>query len=181
MKKIILLAQTFIITALTMSCVAQDNWISFEGHGYKILFPKKPTDESQDIVTAVGKLKMNNYMYEVPETAADDNLTYGATELLYPDSLINSDRTEILDKFFRGSVDGAVGSVHGKLLTETIIQLDGYPGREFRVEVKDGMAVITMRAYLVKNRMYMLQVITDTKRDFNKSIGRFLDSFTLKH
>jgi hypothetical protein len=179
MKKIASLSLAFILVLVTMSCAAQDDWISIEGYGYKILFPKKPTDQSQDIVTAVGKLKMNIFMYETPGPEADDNISYWTMQTIYPDSVINSDKTEKLDKFFRNSVDGAVGSVHGKLLTEKIIQLNGYPGREFRVDVKDGVAVITMRAYLVKNTMYMLQVVTETKRDFNKSIYRFMNSFSL--
>jgi hypothetical protein len=70
--------------------------------------------------------------------------------------------------------------VHGKLLSEKIIQINGFPGREARIDFRDGLAVITMRAYLVKNKMYILQTITETKKDFNKSIGKFMDSFKLK-
>jgi hypothetical protein len=56
-----------------------------------------------------------------------------------------------------------------------------YPGRKFRVDVQNGVAVMTMRAYLVRNKLYMLQVITETKKDLNKSIEKFMNSFSLKH
>ena len=158
----------------------QEDWISFEGHGYKMLFPEKPKDETRTINTALGELKMNIFMYEVQDELKDDNYTYSITEIEYPDSVINSDKKDILDKFMRNCVDGSVNSVHGKLLTETVIQLNGFPGREFRIDIKDGFAVVTMRAYLVHNTMYILQIITNAKKDFNKSLGRFMNSFTLK-
>jgi len=49
-----------------------------------------------------------------------------------------------------------------------------------RIDFKDGLAVIRMRYYLVKNRLFMLQIFTETKKEQNKSIDRFMDSFKLK-
>ena len=37
-----------------------------------------------------------------------------------------------------------------------------------------------MRCYLVKNVLYMLQVISEGKRDDNPANKKFLDSFILK-
>jgi len=193
MKKIIPLFALLIVTALTISFVRpgkaihsgihSDPWVTFENASCKMLFPKTPVDESQTVNTAIGELKLNNHSYEVPDSTEDDNLVYLLSETEFSDSnTINSKNGKaVVDKFFRGSVDGAVNSVHGKLLTEEVIQLDGYPGRKFRVDVKDGVAVMTMRSYLVRNKLYMLQVITETKKDFNKSMEKFMSSFTLKH
>jgi len=197
MKKIIPLFALLIVTALTISFVRPgktmhsgthsdihyDSWVTFENGSCKMLFPKTPVDESQTVNTAIGELKLNNHSYEVPDGTEDDNLVYLLSETEFSDSnTINSKNGEAaVDKYFRGSVDGAVNSVQGKLLTEEVIQLDGYPGRKFRINVKDGAAVITMRSYLVRNKVYMLQVITETKKDYNKSIDKFMSSFTLKH
>jgi len=181
MKKISALLGTLILGTLIMSFAHADDWVLFEDGNCKILFPKAPDDQTQTTNTAIGPLKMYIHMYEVPDGAADDNFLYGIIETEYPDSLINSNKKELLDKFFRNSIDGAVQNVNGKLLTETKIQLDGFPGREFRIDFKDGLAVITMRAYLAGHIMYFLQTITPTKKDHNKSIGRFMDSFAFKH
>jgi len=188
MKKIMPLFTLLIVTVLTLSFVhtgkviRADDWVTFENASCKMLFPKTPADESQTVNTAMGELKLNNHTYEAPEGAKDDNLVYILSETEFNDtSAVNSNNSKaVVDKFFRGSVDGAVNSVHGKLLTEEVIQLDGYPGRKFRIDVQSGVAVMTMRAYLVKSKLYMLQVITETKKDFNKSMEKFMSSFTLK-
>ena len=174
------LAATIILAILTLSFIHPDDWIVFESNGYKMLFPKKPADQTQVVNTAIGKLKMGIHMYEVADNEKEDNLVYGLIETEYPDSVINSDKKDLLDNFFKNSIDGAANNVHGKLLSVTEIQLDGYPGRSFRIDLKDQHAVMTMRAYLVKNKMYILQTITEAPKDFNKSINRFMDSFTLK-
>ena len=189
MKKIIPLFALLIVTVLTISFAypkikgRMGDWVPFEDAGCKMLFPKTPEKQSQTFNTAIGELKLYNYMYEVPDSIEDDNLGYLLSETEFGDrSGINSDSSKAqVDKFFRGAVDGGVSSAHGKLLTEEIIQLDGYPGRKFRAEIKDGLAVTTMKAILVKNKLYMIQVITDTKKDFNKSMEKFMSSFTLKH
>lgn len=98
---------------------------------------------------------------------------------LHPDSLINSDKKEILADVFKNAVNGAVETAHGKLLNEMIIEFKGYPGREIRIDFQNGTAVITMRLYLIKNKMYMLETITVTDKDFNTSIKKFMNSFDL--
>jgi len=169
----------FILTTFITSFVRPDDWVVFEDSHFKILFPKKPTDQTQTIDSPVGKLTILIHMYEAPGT--DDNHTYGLMTTEYPDSTVNSDKKDILDNFFNGAVQGAVRNVQGKLLSVETIQLAGYPGRAFRVDYQNGLAVITMRMYLVKNKMYMIQTITETKKDHNKAMERFMNSFALKH
>lgn len=189
MKKIIPLFTLLVGTVLTISFVHpgktihSDDWVPFEDAGCKMLFPKAPANESQTVNTAIGELKLYNHSYEVPDGVQDDNLVYVLSETEFPDtSTINSKSSkEVIDKFFRGAVDGGVSNAHGKLLTEETIQLDGFPGKKFRAGVQDGAAIMTIKTYLVKNKLYMLQVITETKKDFNKSMDKFMRSFMLKH
>jgi hypothetical protein len=68
-----------------------------------------------------------------------------------------------------------IGNLHAKLLQETIIDFKGNQGREIRVDFREGLAVITAKLILVRNKYYMLMVITDTKKDFNKQISKFMD------
>jgi len=181
MKKLLPLLGTFLIVVVAVSCNRPHDWTLYEGNGCSALFPDKPTGDIQTVNTAIGELKMDIHQYEVPKLVIDDNLTYGLIESEYPDSLINSDKKDILERFFRGSLDGAVNNVHGKLLSEKPIEIDGFPGREARIDFRNGLAVVTMREYLVKNKLYILQTITETKKDLNKSIAKFMGSFKLKH
>lgn len=170
-----------LILVSLMSFIKPKKWflLNSEQHNYTIEFPSEPTENNQVLNTEIGELKMNMYMLDTSENGIDDNLTYMVINTEYPSELVNSDNTEDLEGYFRGAIDGAIANVHGKLLSEKIIQLDEYSGREVRVDFRDGLAIITMRAYLVKNKMYILQTITETKKDFNKSRSRFLDSFKL--
>ena len=162
---------------------SQDSdWVLFESpdNDFTILFPQLPKADPQLINSDIGELKLNVYMYQAADLKNEDNFVYGVMSTEYPESLFVDATDEVLKDFFRSSVDGAVANVRGKLLSETIIQLDGNPGREIKVDFRDGMAVIKMRLYLVANKMYMVQTITETRKDFNLSINRFMDSFTLK-
>jgi len=152
-------------------------WLESKQYGYKVEFPDKPTERPQRIKSAIGELKLNMFIYDASKAPQDDNLMYMVNYTEYPDSVVNADKIENLDVFFRGAIDGAVKNVNGKLLSEKIIELGKHEGREVKVDFQDGVAVIRMRMFLVQNKMYMLQTITETSKDFNKSITRFMDSF----
>jgi hypothetical protein len=47
------------------------------------------------------------------------------------------------------------------------------------VDFQEGLAIINMRFYLVNNRMYVLQAISETGKEKNRSVARFMNSFTL--
>ena len=180
-QKITKLLAVSLILFLLMSLSKPETWYLLESEplGYKIEFPKEPTENPQVVNSEIGELKMNIFMLDASKSRKDDNLVYMVNYTEYPDTLISSEKIDILDNFFRNSIDGAVRNVHGKLLSEKIIKINEYPGREIKIDFKDGMAVIRIRLYLVKNKLYMLQTITETKKDFNKSINRFMDSFEL--
>ncbi|MCE4562709.1 hypothetical protein INQ51_00180 [Maribellus sp. CM-23] len=158
------------------------NWNSFtcDKANFEMLFPQTPMELSQDVEVENGELRVVMYMYE-PELGADANLLYGASFTIYPD-MIDSDEMsgEQLEAFFENSIGGTVTGMEGRLLSTYVIDYNGYPGREINVEIKNGMAVAKVRSYLVKNTMYMLQVIYPAKHSFNTSVNYFLDSFKLK-
>lgn len=160
--------------------VAVADWFTFKNEAYAIEFPAKPTTDVKTVNSAVGELKLDITMYDASKLSKnDDNLAYMSMSTEYPEFLISSDNKEGLNKIFRGGIDGAVKRVDGRLLSEKVIQIDGFPGREVRADVKDGLALIKMRFYLVKNKIYMVQVITKTENEGNKSFNRFFNSFKL--
>lgn len=180
MKKIIGLLSVISMYMLTVAFVATDKWQIFETNDYSILFPQKVKTERKEIDSEVGKLQLDITMYDASGDEKEDNLIYGLFTTTYPDSIMNSDKKEILPKFFRGAIDGAVKNVQGKLLSEEEISLNDFPGREIRVDYRDGFAVIKMRCYLVHNVLYMIQTITLTEKEKNTSASYFLNSFKLK-
>lgn len=180
MRKRISVSITIIITLFFLTgFVLHSDWFLLEGKDYSIQFPKKPETQTQNLGSAVGDLKMIINMYEGAKDN-DENYLYGIITSVYPDSLVNSSKTEKLPAFFKGSIDGAVKNVQGKLLSEKEIEINGFPGREARIDFKNGMAVITMRIYLVHNQTFILQIITETSKEKNQSAQRFFESFKLK-
>lgn len=181
MKKLSIVTAVILFCITTMSFVVNDDWFLLETKNCKMYFPQKPTEQVQTLNTAAGDLKIDIYMYEVPDSVYDNNLVYCMIETDNPEGVISSDdKKSAVDAYFRGAVDGAVKNLNGKIITESAIELDGYPGREVKIDYQEGVAVIKMRFYLVKTKMFGLQTITETKNDANKSIDRFMDSFTIK-
>lgn len=180
MKKTRFVSLCLIVTAFfAMSFVIAEDWYLQETKNCKIYFPRKPEYQNQKLASAIGELSLEIYMYQ-SEDPKDDNLVYGLVETAYPDSTISSEVNEsTLDAFWKGAVEGAVKNVQGKLISETPMDYKGFPGRELKVDYKDGVAIITMRMYLVKNRIYALQTITDPAHDNNAASKKFMSSFEL--
>jgi hypothetical protein len=154
-------------------------WYTYQNAEMSIEFPKEPELTSQAVPTAVGDIEMKIASFQGSKDG-DINLAYVLISSNYPDSLINSGKKEMLSEFFRNSIDGAVANVKGKLLSEKEIMLNGFPGREVRVDYGDGLAIILFRMYLVGNRGYFIQTISETAKEGNESALRFQNSFKLK-
>lgn len=167
------------ILVFTLGFTVLSDWYLFETDNFSIEFPQKPVEKTQSLPTTIGDLKIVMWSAE-SKKGEDDNLVYSLMLSDYPDSLINSDKVELLDRFFRGSVDGAVNNIKGKLLSEKNIELSGFPGREARIEYANGKSIIKMKLYLVHNRMYILQTITEPGKEDNPNSFRFHDSFKIK-
>lgn len=179
--KLKIIIPIIVLYAILTGFTAPGNWVLFKYDDYSIEFPVAPKSETKMLNSSLGELKLNFFIYDASKSnKKDDNLVYMMMSTEYPDSSINSDDKESLTEIFRNGVDGAVKRVQGKLLSEKSIEIQGFPGREIKVDYKNGMAIIKIRLYLVRNKMYMLQVITETAKESNILVEKFLNSFTLK-
>ncbi|MDP4283190.1 MAG: hypothetical protein Q8891_02110 [Bacteroidota bacterium] len=181
MKTLKIITASFLLACAMLSFVPVGEWIMITTNNCKIYFPKKPTDRSGTVNTAKGNLKVNIYSYQAAANVSDDNLAYILTETEYPDSVINSDDEDKLDIFFKNSIDGIVNNFHGTLLSQSKTAIDGFPGRQVKLDLQQGKAVMNIRFYLVKNRMYILEIITNTNKDGNAAIEKFMNSFEIKN
>ncbi|MFY7653033.1 MAG: hypothetical protein ACOVQE_10030 [Chitinophagaceae bacterium] len=147
---------------------------------YAISFPYEPVKSIQKIPSAVGELTMTIFMYENKNTEFDKNLVYMIMESDYPDSLINSNKKENLAGFFRGAINGAVRNSNGKLLKETEVMYNNFPGRTIEIDYGNGMAIIKLTMVLRYNKAIMVQTIAETEHSPNKMADAFLNSFIVK-
>jgi hypothetical protein len=165
----------------TFAFTKSDSWYLFESKAFsfKATFPSKPTEKTKVVNSAQGDLTISMFEFIAPKTETEPVLVYIVSHVEYPVSTINSNDKEKLKEFYRKVVDGMVTKVNGKLIKETIINLDGFEGVEARVEMKDGLEFVKLRIFLVGSKMYTVEASTETKNEFNGSINKFLDSFRL--
>lgn len=158
-----------------------DEWYKFESkeYSFKAEYPGKPTEKVKVLNTAEGDLNLNMFEYVTHKTETESPVAYIASYIEYPIESVNSDDKEKLKQFYRKMVDGVVAKVSGKLMKETIITLEGFEGVEARIEMKEGTEFVKLRVYLIHNKMYMVEAVTETKNEFNPSINRFVNSFRL--
>ena len=156
------------------------DWIKLDNEefGFIIEFPGQPTSNPQVVNTVLGKIKMNVFQLDLSTDSINDNLIYMVNYSEYPDSIINESIDT--DDFFKSSINGMVTNIHGRLLEETVIDIDGYAARAVRININEGAAVVTSRLVLVRNKYFILMTITETRKDLNKSMDRFFESFQLK-
>ncbi len=183
MKNVFLILAAIIVSVTLVSFnPVPDEWheYSVDNSIFTILMPGKPEKKEKFVTSSLGELKVNILMLQPPE-GTDDNLMYMLSYTDYPIDHVNSDSTSLLEKLFDSFREGSINAVNGKLLIETIIDYKDYPGREEIVnfKYKNGLAITKIRYYIIKNRLYTLQVITLSAKNFNASIDKFMDSFKL--
>ncbi|MDB5255396.1 MAG: hypothetical protein JWM14_91 [Chitinophagaceae bacterium] len=176
---------TFILSAICLTLclgfIKADKWITIQSKkfGYQVDFPKKPTEQSQDVDSEVGKVKLNMYIYDASEVAGDENLLYMSNCTQHPAIDANALDSAQLADFFDRTVGGVAKGVNGELLSQKKIMLDKHEGREITVGYEENKNTITMRLFVVDNKIFMLQAIAATDKSPNKSATRFFDSFKL--
>ncbi len=178
MQKIRLILYGFTFFFST-SFLYQHDWFLFESNNFSVIFPKKPETEITTTPSDLGDLKVEILTYD-GSMNNDENYLYAIAISEYPDSMINSSITSKLETFFKNSIDETVKNLQGKLLSEKNIEIKEFPGKEIRVDYGNGLAIIMMRLYLVHNKVYILQTITETSKESNSSVLKFHNSFKLK-
>ena len=157
--------------SLFVACTVP-GWQEFrsEDDRFLALFPREPTKRVETANTPQGPLR--NHIYSVSEGQSTFSI---AVARFRTDHVKAVGQTAVLD----GARDGAVLNTLGKLLSELLIELDGYPGREIKISVAGGKVTIQGRMFLVRNRLYQVLVGTPVDDSYEPAVSRFLDSFRL--
>lgn len=177
MRKIIPFLLSFFFISMTIAQPSWDVFQSFDGK-FKILTPGEMIKKENPIKTDIGELNYITFLHQ-PTEKNPDNLVYMVSYCDYPKYSIHSDSTELVEDFFKTTVETAVESVKGELSYSSDITLDKFPGRLWRVDYNDGKALIKTKSFLVNNRYYSIQVISLKEKGMNLQIDKFLDSFSL--
>ena len=168
--------QLLLILALLLQ---QNTWvetISYDGN-LKVSAPGEMKHRHIGKKTPVGELTYHSLFYEAGAEA--DNVLYMISWVDYPAGSIHSDSLELVNSFLDATVETAVLNVDGELMYQTEVEVEGFPGRYWRIDYNSGTAVIKTKAFVAGRRYYSLQVASRKSKNLNRSVDQFFDSFKL--
>ncbi len=139
--------------------------------------PGKPSEQTQALE---GQPGVENHLLMLETKLAGYVVSY----VVFSNDV--TDPARIKDLLDRGR-EGGLGSSGATLKSEKEIKLNDYFGREWLMELPNGLSA-TARAYWVKRRLFQTVFVSspktddspETKRLHQEAATKFLDSFTLK-
>ncbi|MEI8278906.1 MAG: hypothetical protein WCG87_04025 [Bacteroidota bacterium] len=173
-----LLAIGFVLLLGSFTTAAWDLFVSKEGN-FRIRFPKEPKQGEKIVSGSIGQLNETHYLYTVGKFR-DDNLTYDVGFVDYSDTLINTNyKHDLVDTFLSSVAYSAVHDIQGNVISLEKTHYKQYPGRHLKIDHNNGEMVVNMKIYLVKSRVYYLEVRCKPEKEKNPSIGNFFNSFEI--
>lgn len=154
----------------------QDPWRYFEApdQSFSVYTPLVFETKNDSIETALGLISDQTFFCH------HDGAVFMVSYWDYPAGTFHRDSNELIEEFFLATIESAVESVAGTLLYQENLQYKGYPGKLWRVEFNDQKNGIKSKGFLVKDRFYLIQVISSlNKFATNPYPDRFLSSFKL--
>ena len=159
----------------------QKNWKIYQNKEgrFSILVPSKLKREV-DMIESTSEVKVkliSFYFYDESYPTSAFCISYYDL----PRELINTMTT---DQMLESIMVGAASNVNGEIIIERKINLNGYPGAEFVVEVasyKPKDSTVKSRVYIVRNRIYSLAVTSIKGTLSNYVQDKYLDSLKLMY
>ena len=163
------LALVALVLLLAPRLAAAQEWKPYSSDECRCsaLVPGTPQLRNQPMRTNLGNLDAKMVTLEVPDAF------YAIAFVDYPKDKLGKTAP---DKLLDGARDGAVANVKGKLASEAKVTMNGFPGRELRIEAP-GDLVLAARIYMVQERLYQSLVVMPKPREAAADAKKFLDSF----
>jgi hypothetical protein len=156
--------------AILLLCAFDKSWklFSHKGANLSVMMPETPKEESSVEKTIAGDITLWQ------ASVIQESKAYFVSYSDMPKSTWKGDPKKMLE----GARDGAAERVKGKVVADREVKLAGkYPGREFKVVV-DKME-LTQRVYLVKHRLYQVNMGCLTGTCTAEEIQEYLNSMKL--
>lgn len=167
-----------VIFASFFGLLIQQQYFEFKppDNRFRILVWNVPTEQIISIPTDLGRIDFHTLETEIP---LDSGYTVmGAVSFCeYPEGSIHSDSISLHADFFTTTIQQSVVRLKGLLVYEDEYFLGHYPGRIWRIHYNDAAAVMKSRAFLIDNRLYVIQVASLKENSLHPNIDLFLNSF----
>jgi hypothetical protein len=151
--------------------------ISSDKRTLSIEFPDTPKVDTKILDSEYGKLSLEIQTYE--PKSKDDNMVYVALETKYQEKIIDKNDTYALNVFYANSINNALNSVGGTIISIHDIYYNENPGKEFRCYYSEGKAIMVYRLFYIDEILYNLGVMTLPENDKNKAMNKYFQSFKI--
>jgi hypothetical protein len=169
--RVALCARRVTLVVLVLLCAActptktkpAEAFVSEEGH-FLVELPGKPKTDRASVGSGADKLRVVTYSTE------DDTEAVSASFVDYPTTITAKAPTDVL----AAAASGAVTAVQGKMTSSKALTFLGGDALDFTIQSLEGTT--TVRAFMVGNRMYLLQVVTKDFSGRPKSFDRLIST-----
>ena len=163
-------ALVVIVLALLACKKAEFKPLTSQEGGFAVEMPGEPKQETKATETAAGPIQFHMFSVEMSSGSVAYIVSYND----YPRALVAFGTP---DSLLDGVVEGAVGKGRS-VKSQRNVALAGHPGREFTAVLASGHEYAS-RVFLVKERLYQLNVVSDPGKVDEQDKLRFFDSFKL--
>ena len=156
------------------------NWTLFKDldGGFSVKIPCKTMKHTvQNIKTELGEPAYHSFVC-TPEEKDAENKVYIINYLDYPAGLLHPDSIALRRALLEETILSSVSNVNGELAYSDDISLKGVSGKLWRINYNKGNAIMKNKAFIVKNRLFLVQVATTKARSRNLDADVFLQSFS---
>ena len=160
--------------------ISFQNWKEFRSYEgrFRVLIPGEMQRNERTIHTDIGEIKYVTHYYQNTESEVENNV-YMVSYCDYPAHSIHSDSTDLIEEFFESTLESATKSISGELRYVDKMNYKDYPSRFWRIDYRSGTATIKTRAFLIKNRFYIVQAAMERGKSLNEAADKFMDSFAV--
>jgi hypothetical protein len=138
---------------------------------FSVLMPGESSERTQTTKTALGPMDIHIFTLE------DKDARYVMVYNDFPAYVAQMDKA-VIAKLLESVRDGAVSGFNGTLIKDSTITLSGgYQGREIQVESADKKRILRSRIYMVKARLYQVEISVPKDEVSAKYVTKYLDSF----
>lgn len=169
------------ILSLAVTILFQSTWILFidDQRRFEVTTPSALIHRIDTIDTSIGRIEFHNFQYNCLEGCSIPAIYqvqyYTSDELVMP-----LDSTELIDIFFDATIEESANVIGGEVIFSDSITYDGhYPGRFWRIHYDEGKSVMKVRAFVVQNTYYSIQVATKSEYSLSEEINQFLESLRI--
>ncbi len=157
---------------LAVAAPAQGKEFSSKEGGFSVMTPVALEEASQEIDTAIGKIKIVMYGGQI----GDASFQIGYND--YPKGFVTADNTAAL---LDGAVQGMVSNIGATLVSQKGVTLKGYPGKELvaTLKIEDMDAQVKARIFIVGSRLYQVVVVAASGAVTPETVDAFLQSLKL--